>query len=118
MKLFFFVVALGFATTGTGDQRPLRPVDREAMSDEKRCSDFFFSTTFGGAVAEQIIFAYETADGTTKRDTTPRKRMVVQISDNMTWERTTSDMGDGSLFRISRAEYTKAQACLPEPAAK
>jgi hypothetical protein len=110
-----FALALGCIVATAEEQRPLQPINRAAFPEEKRCSDFFFTTTFGGAVAEQIIFAYQASDGSTKRDTIPRKRAVVQLSETLTYERITTEDGVGALFRVSNAEYAKARECLPEP---
>ena len=115
MRLVLFALALGCVVGIAEQQRPLQPINRQAMPDEKRCSDFFFTTTFGGAVAEQIIFAYQASDGSTKRDTIPRKRAVVQLSETLTYEKITTENGEGALFRLSNAEYAKARECLPEP---
>ena len=79
---------------------------------------FFFTTTFGGAAAEQIVFAYKASDGSTRRDTIPRKRVVVQLSENLTYEKITTEDGVGALFRLTNAEYAKARECLPEPKVK
>jgi hypothetical protein len=115
MRLAIFALALGCVLVIAEEQQPLRPINREAFGDEKRCSDFFFSTTYGGATAEQLIFAYQGSDGNVKRDTVPRKRAVVEISENSTYERTTTSDGTGAIFRLNNADYTKARECLPEP---
>jgi hypothetical protein len=115
LRLALCVLALGCLVVIAAEQLPLQPINREAFPDEKRCSEFFYTTTFGGSVAEQIVFAYKASDGSTKRDTVPRTRVVVQISESLTWEKTTTPDGAGAIFRLSNAEYTKAHECLPEP---
>ena len=117
LRLALSVLALGCVVVIADEQLPLQAINREAFPDEKRCSEFFYTTTFGGTVAELIIFAYQASDGSTKRDTVPRKRAVVQISESLTWEKTKTDDGAGAIFRLSNAEYTKARECLPEPKA-
>ena len=49
-------LALGCIVAIAEDQRPFQPINRAAFPEEKRCSDYFLTTTFGGTVAEQIIF--------------------------------------------------------------
>ena len=49
-------LALGCMVAIAEDQRPFQPINRAASPEEKRCSDYFLTTTFGGTVAEQIIF--------------------------------------------------------------
>jgi len=115
MRLVLFALALGCVIAVAEEQQPLKPINREAFTDEKRCSDFFYTTTFGGATAEQIIFACQASDGSTKRDTIPRKRATVQLSENLTYEKIKTDDGPGALFRLSNTEYAKASECLPEP---
>jgi hypothetical protein len=116
MRRIFFVLTLGLCAAAIAEEQlPLKPIDRDASSDEKRCSEYFYSTTFGGSVAEQIIFAYQSSDGGTKRTAVARKRTVVHIADNLTYEKTDVDYGDGAVFRLTNAEYTKARECLPQP---
>jgi hypothetical protein len=115
MRLVLFALALGCVVAIAEEQQPLRPVNREAFPEEKRCSEFFYMTAYGGADSEQVIFSYQVADGTTKRDMVARKRVVVRLSEELTYERTTTEDGAGAVFRLSNAEYTKAHECLPQP---
>ena len=115
MRIILSALSLCCLIAIAAEPRPLQPINRQAFPDEKRCSELFFMTTFGGATAEQIIFAYQDSDGSVKRDTIPKKRVVVQISENQTYEKTITEDGAGALFRLSNAEYTKAHECLPEP---
>src|SRR5262249_7923491 len=99
------------------EERPLQPIDRPAIPGEKRCLPYFAQTTFGGATAEQIIFAYQSADGNVKRDTIPKTRTVVRVTDKQTptYENIVVDGQSGALFRLPQNEYEKARDCLPEP---
>ncbi len=99
------------------EERPLQPIDRPAISGEKRCLPYFAATTFGGATAEQIVFAYQSPDGNIKRDTIPKARTVVRVMDTQTpsYEHIVVDGQSGALFRLSQSEYEKARDCLPEP---
>ena len=101
----------------TAEERPLQPIDRPAISGEKRCLPFFATTTFGGATAEQIIFAYQASDGGVKRDTIPKTRTLVRLTEKQTptYENTAVDGQSGALFRLNQTEYEKARDCLPEP---
>jgi|HubBroStandDraft_6_1064221.scaffolds.fasta_scaffold678168_2 hypothetical protein len=119
MRIVLCVLALGCAgAIVAGEQQALKPINRAAFPEEKRCSDYFFVNTFGGTVPEQIIFAYQAADGSTKRDSVPMKRAAVRISGDLTYEKVTMDDGlSGAIFRLSNAEYTKASECLPQPGA-
>jgi hypothetical protein len=118
MRLVLFILALSCAVAIAEEQRPLKAINRDAFPEEKRCSEYFFTTTYGGSAAEQVVFAYETPEGSVKRDTIPRKRVVVQIADSLAWEKTATDDGPGAIFRLTAAEYDKARGCLPEPKAK
>src|SRR5579863_10336866 len=111
MRLVLFALALGCVVAIAEEQQPLQPVNREAFPEEKRCSEFFYTTTFGGATAEQIILSYQASDGSTKRDMVPRKRTVVRLSEGLTYEKITTADGAGALFRLSSAEYAKAHEC-------
>ena len=115
MRLVLFVLALGCVVAIAEEQQPLQPINREAFPEEKRCSEFFYTTTFGGATAEQIIFSYKASDGGTKRDMVPRKRAAVRLSEELTYEKITTEDGAGAIFRLSNAEYAKAHECLPPP---
>ena len=115
MKKVLFAFVLGCLVAAAAGPRPLQPINRPALPNEKQCSDLFFTTTFGGATAEQIVFAYQDSDGSTRRDSISKKRAVVQISDNLTYEKITTDDGEGALFRLNSAEYGKAHECLPQP---
>jgi hypothetical protein len=115
MRLVLFALALGCVVAIAEKQQPLQPINREAFPEEKRCSELFYTTTFRGVTAEQIIFSYQASDGSTKRDMVPRKRAVVRLSEDLTYERTTTEDGVGAIFRLSSAEYSKAHECLPEP---
>ena len=108
MRLVLFILALSCAVAIAEEQRPLKAINRDAFPEEKRCSEYFFTTTYGGSAAEQVV----------KRDTIPRKRVVVQIADSLAWEKTATDDGPGAIFRLTAAEYDKARGCLPEPKAK
>lgn len=111
------IFAMSCATIAAGEDRPLQAIDRPAISGEKRCLPYFAVTTFGGAAPEQIIFAYQGADGNIKRDTVPKSRTLVQVSEKQTPTYATIpvDGQSGALFRLSQDEYEKARECLPEP---
>lgn len=100
-------------------ERPLQPIDRPVISGEKRCLPFFATTTFNGATAEQIIFAYQASDGSLKRDTIPKTRTLVRLTEKQTTTYEKIDVGgqSGALFRLNQSEYEKARDCLPEPRA-
>ena len=120
MKLtLLFMLALGCAVATAREQLPLQPIDRSTGPDEKKCSEYFFTTTFGGTVPEQIVFAYQPGEGGVKRYTISRKHAIVELGDHLTYERTwTTDEGEGAIFTLNNGEYTKAQACLPQPKSK
>jgi hypothetical protein len=101
----------------TAAEQPLQPIDRPAMPGEKRCVPFFATTTFGGAAAEQIIFAYQTPNGDTKRDTIPKTRAFVRVTQGQTptYENVAVDGQNGAVFRLNQVEYEKARDCLPKP---
>ena len=98
------------------EEHRLQPIDRPAISGEKRCLPFFATTTFGGAAAEQIIFAYQASDGGIKRDTIPKTRTLVRLNEKPTptYENIAVDGRSGVLFRLNQTEYEKARDCLPE----
>jgi hypothetical protein len=101
----------------TAEERPLQPIDRPVISGEKRCLPFFATTTFGGATAEQIIFAYQASGGNMKGDTIPKTRTLVRLTTEQTptYENIAVDGQSGALFRLNQAEYEKARDCLPAP---
>ena len=101
----------------TAEERPLQPIDRPAISGEKRCLPFFVTTTFGGAAEEQIIFAYQASGGDIKRDTIPKARTLVRLTEKQTptYENVAVDGQSGALFRLNQTEYEKARDCLPAP---
>jgi hypothetical protein len=113
------VVTLTMSCTiiAAAEERPLQPIDRPEISGEKRCMPFFASTTFGGATAEQIIFAYQASVGAVKRDTIPKTRTIVRLTEKQTptYENVTVNGESGALFRLNQTEYEKARECLPEP---
>jgi hypothetical protein len=78
---------------------------------------FFATTTFGGATAEQIIFAYQASGGNMKGDTIPKTRTLVRLTTEQTptYENIAVDGQSGALFRLNQAEYEKARDCLPAP---
>lgn len=98
-------------------EQPLQPIDRPTMPGEKRCAPFFATTTFGGATTEQIVFAYQTSLGDTKRDTIPKTRALVRVTDVQapTYESIPVDGQNGAVFRLNQVEYEKARDCLPKP---
>lgn len=110
-------LTMSCAIIATAEERPLQPIDRPSISGEKRCLPFFTSTTFGGATPEQIIFAYRASDGNIKRDTIPKTRTLVQLTEKQTptYENMAVDGQSRALFRLNQSEYEKARDCLPAP---
>ena len=118
MKLLVTVLLAAFAASVAvaAEEKPLQPFDRQELAGETRCLPLFVATTFGGTTSEQIIFSYDADDETAKRDTVPKLRVLVRISNRApTYEKVSVDGQDGVLFRLSQEEYTKAAACLPKP---
>jgi len=109
--------AIGCTMIVTAEERPLQPIDRPVIPGEKRCLPFFVATTFGGAAEEQIIFAYQASGGAAKRDTIPKARTVVRLTENQTptYENVVVGGQSNALFRLNQTEYDKAHVCLPEP---
>ena len=110
-------LAMSCMIIATAEERPLQPIDRPVISGEKRCLPFFVATTFGGAAEEQIIFAYQASGGDIKRDTIPKTRTLVRLTEKQTptYESVAVDGQIGALFRLNQTEYEKAHDCLPEP---
>ena|SRR5579863_138795 len=109
--------AMSCTIIAAAEERPLQAIDRPSISGEKRCLPYFATTTFGGAAAEQIVFAYQGQDGNIKRDTVPKSRAFVQLTEKQaaTYETIAVDGQSGALFRLNQGEYEKARECLPEP---
>ena len=110
-------LTVSYLMLATAAEQPLQPIDRPAIPGEKRYVPFFATTTFGGATAEQIVFAYQTSNGGTKRDTIPKTRVLVRLTEGQTptYENVAVDGQNGAVFRLNRVEYEKARDCLPKP---
>ncbi|GEM_PF-6809455 len=119
MRHVIAVVILTMTCTkiAAAQQRPLQAIDRPVIPGERRCLPYFAATTFGGATEEQIIFAYQSSDGSVKRDTIPKTRTVVRVADQQSpsYENIVVDGQSGALFRLPQSEYEKARDCLPQP---
>jgi hypothetical protein len=121
MRLVRFLAMLvgfmGMAMVDAGEQWPLQPIIRPAdIPGEKQCLPFFVATTH---VTERIIFWYKASDGSLKREMISKTSVAVRVlEDNQkpTYEKASADgYQDGATFRLNRADYEKARACLPEP---
>lgn len=111
----FALVSLGLGVAQEPLLFPLHPISRPVIPGDKRCPPFFAVVRYSETSEEQIIFAYKLPDGSIKGDAVPSSRAVVNLVDGTpTYEKTTTPDGPGARFRLSQAEYDKAQACLPK----
>jgi hypothetical protein len=111
------LVALIGTTVATAEEWPLQPITRPAdIPGETQCLPYFVAVTHAG---NRIIFWYKASDGSIKRENISKSQSVTYVSEESrtpTYEKVPAEgYQDGAVFRLSRADYKKALACLPEP---